>query len=107
MVTDVELLNSLKKHFDMANDYQLCDLLGMSRSQISAVRAKSNPRPLTSAQRVMAYDHLGYAWAREAMLALFPTGLKIKLRTLDIEKTKAHAATDKPKHAPGLAKEGR
>ena len=106
MKTDVELLDALKKHFDLANDYQLCKWLDMSRSQISAIRAKTNPRALTSAQRIMAYDHLGYAWAREAMLALFPPALKDKLRTLDIEKTKAHAASENSKHVSGLANEG-
>ena len=92
MKTDNELLDELKKQFDYEMDYQIGDLLGMSPAQISQVRSKTNPRALTTKQRIIAYDHLGYAWAREAMLDLFPEQISLKLRAMDISKTKRLAS---------------
>lgn len=97
MKTDCELLDALKEQFDLTLDYELCEFLDMSRTQISQVRTKLNPRSLTIAQRIVAYDHLGYAWARQAMLDLFPDPIKEKLRAADIDRTKTHAAAAKAK----------
>lgn len=91
MLSDRELLDALKEQFDLANDCQLCDMLAMSPTQISHIRAVINPRPLTLMQKLVAYDHLGYAWAREALLNLVPDHLGAKLRAMDIDKTKARA----------------
>ena len=100
MKTDVELLDAVKAEFDFANDCQLFDLLSMSRTQISGVRAKTNPRSMTNTQPILAYNHLGYAWAREAMLALFPEELHQKWRAMDIKKTKAVASREKSAKKP-------
>ena len=93
MLSDRELLDALKEQFDLANDCQLCDMLAMSPTQISHIRAVINPRPLTLMQKLVAYDHLGYAWAREALLNLVPDHLGAKLRAMDIDKTKAAGLT--------------
>ena len=100
MKTDCELLDALKKHYDLKLDSGLCSWLGMSPTQISQVRSKTSPRALTTKQRVIAYDHLGYAWAREAMLDLFPEHISQKLREMDNSKTKKYAAKSKEKDEP-------
>ena len=105
MKTDCELLDALKKHYDLKLDSGLCSWLGMSPTQISQVRSKTSPRALTTKQRVIAYDHLGYAWAREAMLDLFPEHIGHKLRAMDISKTKKHSSKEKAERLPGLASE--
>ena len=105
-MTDGELLDALKKQFDLELDYQLGDLLNMSQTQISQVRAKTNPRPLKAMQRIMAYDHLGYAWAREAIVDLFPEHIGHKLRAMDIIKTKARASKERAERVPDLASKG-
>ena len=105
MKTDCELLDALKQQFDLEHDHQIGNLLNMSPVQVSQVRSKSNPRPLTTKQRIVAYDHLGYAWAREAMLDLFPEHIGHKMRAMDISKTKKHSSKEKAERLPGLASE--
>ena len=100
MKTDNEVLDALKKQFDYEMDCQIGDLLDMSPTQISQVRSKTNPRALTTKQRILAYDHLGYAWAREAMLDLFPEQISHKLRAMDISKTKRHASKKNEEQKP-------
>ena len=100
-MTDCELLDALKKQFDFALDYELCEFLEMSQTQISQVRSKTNPRPLQTKQRVMIYDHLGYAWARGAIIDLFPEQVGHKLRAMDILKTKRLASKKTTKHLSG------
>lgn len=91
----IQLLQELKTEFDMA-DWEIAKLLEATAPIISDVRA--GRRQLTFAQELRAYNRLGYAWARDAMLAMLPDETHDKLLKKDQDRTKA--VLNKPAKKP-------
>lgn len=74
------LINKIKERFELTTDTQVANLLGATRQQIADWRNGHRPMPLTA--QLKAADHLGYAWARKAILFLAPELIsKDNLRT--------------------------
>lgn len=82
----IQLLQELKTKFDLA-DWEIAKVLEATAPIISDVRG--GRRQLTFAQELRAYNRLGYAWARDAMLAMLPDETHIKLLKKDQDRTKA------------------
>ena len=82
---DSELLDQVKAKFGIKDDKDLVKWIGLQRSSISEIRNGHRHLPLK--QKVECYDHLGYAWARDAILAMFPDETKEKLRQKDNERS--------------------
>ncbi len=66
---DSELLDVLKGKLGMRTDAEVAELLGVSRSVISEVR--SNRRELPDYPRFVAYDRLGFGWAKLVLKYVF------------------------------------
>ncbi|MBZ0096004.1 MAG: hypothetical protein K8H75_11650 [Sulfuricella sp.] len=82
----VGLLDALNVRFSM-NDREVADLLMTKKGIVCDVRG--GRRDLTFQQELRAYSHLGYAWARAAMLKLLPDEVQENLLELDNARTKA------------------
>lgn len=82
----IQLLQELKTKFDLA-DCEIAKVLEATAPIISDVRG--GRRQLTFAQELRAYNRLGYAWARDAMLAMLPDETQDKLLKKDQDRTKA------------------
>ena len=103
---DIALMDRVKEKFGMKQDRDLAELLGVNKSILSEIRsyAKSvatgnapegKHRCLTPLQRLKAFNHLGYAWARDALIAIFPENLQNDLLKIDNERTRAHVEKDR------------
>ncbi|TXT28327.1 MAG: hypothetical protein FD131_3192 [Rhodocyclaceae bacterium] len=102
---DIALMDRVKEKFDMKSDRELSDMLGANKTVLSEIRSNAKavangvelggkPRALTALQRLRAFDRLGYAWARDALMAAFPDSVREELVKSDNERTKAHVAAD-------------
>jgi len=85
---DNALLDRFKKKFNIVHDAEVARILGCSRGLLPDIRNPEKPRKLTPLQKLRIYDHLGYAWARNALIALFPEKLAEDMRRWDNERTK-------------------
>ncbi len=52
------------------------------------------PRMLTGFQRLRCFDRLGYAWARDALLAAFPTAYREELLKSDNERIESREGAE-------------
>lgn len=84
-MTDSELLDKVKERFGIKDDKGLGEWIGLQRSSISEIRKGHRNLPLK--QKVECYDHLGYAWARDAILEMFPGETQETLRKKDNERS--------------------
>lgn len=111
IASDNDLLDLVKRHFDLPNDFQLSKRIGIDDGNLSKIR--SGERPLSPIAKLKCYDVLGYVWAREAMLFLFPEDTASKVRESDNARTKAaderrakkKAAVSKPEKQTASGKE--
>lgn len=124
---DVALIDRVKEKFGVKNDKDICAYLHIHKSVLSEIRGqyakeqaakpgradfgKAKPRLLTPWQRLVAFDHLGYAWARDAAMMLFPEDMREELLRRDNERAMAVIQSDPTKEddAPpkGAATHGR
>lgn len=68
-LSDSELLDAVKTNYGRKNDVELAQLLRTAGGTISEVRA--GRRKLPDYNRVLAYDLLGYGWARMVLKYVF------------------------------------
>lgn len=98
---DIALMDRVKEKFDLKSDRELAEMIGAHKSVLSEIRSyakgvasgtppEGKARALTALQRLRAFDHLGYAWARDALMAAFPDAVREALVKSDNERTKAH-----------------
>lgn len=74
-LSDSELLDSVKEKLGKRSDVELAQLLGVANTVVSLVRA--NRRKLPDYSRVVAFDLLGYEWAKMALKYVFYDDLKV------------------------------
>lgn len=102
---DIALMDRVKEKFDMKSDRELADMLVANKTVLSEIRSNAKavangfelvgkPRALTALQRLRAFDRLGYAWARDALMAAFPDSVREELVKSDNERTKAHLSAE-------------
>ena len=129
---DLALMDRVKLKFNLPSDKELAKWLGVNKTIISGIRAYAKtveqmqnesgattvsdlpppPRSLTSLQRLRAFDRLGYAWARDALMTAFPDSVREDLRKIDNERAKANfrEAHQEPKKkkmsGTGIARSG-
>jgi hypothetical protein len=84
---DNALLDHLKETFGIEHDADIAKMIGCARQILSDIRSPNSPRKLTPYQKLCIYDRLGYAWARDAMIALFPEKISAVMRHWDNERT--------------------
>ncbi len=92
---DIALIDRVKDKFGIKNDKDVCAYLHIHRSVLSEIRSHyakelaeekdfgKGKRTLTPWQRLIAFDHLGYAWARDAAMMLFPEDMRDELLRRD------------------------
>lgn len=71
-LSDSDLINSVKA-LGSQRDAEVAELLGISRSVISEVRAGRRGLPFRS--RVVAYDLLGFGWAKMVLRHVLSEGV--------------------------------
>lgn len=98
---DLALIERVKLKFNIF-DKEVAGWLGVSKSVISEIRSYGKaverreadglkpPRSLTALQRLRAFDRLGYAWARDALMTAFPDEVKEDLIKIDNERAQAN-----------------
>lgn len=108
---DLALMDRVKLKFGIKSDRELADWLGANKSVISEIRryakeqakyklgqwvgeVKPPPRSLTALQRLRAFDRLGYAWARDALMTAFPDSVREDLLEIDNERSRANAQAE-------------
>src|SRR5574338_121854 len=110
---DIALVDRVKEKFGIKSEGALADFIGMNKSVLADVRSHAKaeaisralakekglePQPagkvrtLTALQRLRCFNHLGYAWAREALIAAFPEAVRAELLDCDNERTRANVA---------------
>ena len=99
---DLALIDRVKEKFNLPSDKDVADWLGVHKSVISEIRTyaksldnitddrRAPPRSLTALQRLRAFDRLGYAWARDALMTAFPDAVKDDLLKIDNERAQAN-----------------
>lgn len=99
---DLALIDRVKEKFTLPSDKEVADWLGVHKSVISEIRSyakavanskgegRTPPRSLTALQRLRAFDRLGYAWARDALMTAFPDAVKDDLLKIDNERAQAN-----------------
>lgn len=99
---DLALIDRVREKFTLPSDKDVADWLGVSKSVISEIRSyaksveqgkvegQTPPRSLTALQRLRAFDRLGYAWARDALMTAFPDAVKDDLLKIDNERAQAN-----------------
>lgn len=99
---DLALIDRVKEKFDLPSDKDVAEWLGVSKSILSEIRGyakavpsgqregRTPPRSLTALQRLRAFDRLGYAWARDALMTAFPDAVKEDLIMIDNERSMAN-----------------
>ena len=99
---DLALIDRVREKFTLPSDKEVADWLGVSKSVISEIRSyaksvvqsreegRGPPRSLTALQRLRAFDRLGYAWARDALMTAFPDAVKDDLIKIDNERAQAN-----------------
>ena len=99
---DLALIDRVKDKFNLPSDKEVADWLWVHKSVISEIRSyakavatgkdegRSPPRSLTAVQRLRAFDRLGYAWARDALMTAFPDAVKDDLIKIDNERAQAN-----------------
>ncbi len=98
---DIALMDRVKDKFDIKSDKELALKIGAHHTVLSEIRSYAKEvaagkqpdgkaRALTALQRLRAFDHLGYAWARDALMAAFPASVRDELRKNDNERIKAN-----------------
>jgi hypothetical protein len=85
-LSDKELLSTLREAFGFKCDQDVALILGCPRQHVGQIN--KGVRSLTAYQKLVIYDRMGYAWARDAILALFPDKTTERLRELDNERTR-------------------
>ena len=94
---DVALMDRVKEKYGAKSDLRLAELIGANKTVLSEIRSyakavasgqpyEGRPRTLTGFQRLRGFDRLGYAWARDALLAAFPTAYRDELLKSDNER---------------------
>jgi hypothetical protein len=84
---DNALLDRLKETFGIEHDADVARMIGCARQALSDIRSPNSSRKLTPYQKLCIYDRLGYAWARDALIALFPEKTSAAMRRWDNERT--------------------
>jgi transcriptional regulator with XRE-family HTH domain len=97
MLTPEETIDQLKKKFDLKTDSEVATMLGLKKQHVSAWR--SGKRELPKEAIAEAWDKVGYAIPRDALLWLLgDVGEKIRKmdnrRALSRAKKKAETTTD-------------
>ena len=99
---DLALMDRVKEKFNIGSEKELAEWLGVHKSILSEIRSfakavrerqadgRTPPRSLTALQRLRAFDRLGYAWARDALMTAFPDAVKDDLIKIDNERSKAN-----------------
>lgn len=99
---DLALIDRVKEKFDLPSDKDVAEWLGVAKSILSEIRGyakavpcdqwegRTPPRSLTALQRLRAFDRLGYAWARDALMTAFPDAVKEDLIMIDNERSMAN-----------------
>ena len=111
---DVALMDRVKEKYGAKSDLRLAELIGANKTVLSEIRSyakavasgktyEGKPRMLTGFQRLRCFDRLGYAWARDALLAAFPTAYREELLKSDNERIESRlgAEPDGPSVVPG------
>ena len=94
---DIALMDRVKEKLAITSDAKLAVYIGANKSVLSEIRSyakavasgqpyEGRPRTLTGFQRLRGFDRLGYAWARDALLAAFPTAYRDELLKSDNER---------------------
>ena len=111
---DVALMDRVKEKYGAKSDLRLAELIGANKTVLSEIRSyakavasgkayEGKPRTLTAFQRLRGFDRLGYAWARDALLAAFPTAYREELLNSDNERIESREGADleEPGVVPG------
>ncbi|WP_126448207.1 hypothetical protein [Sulfuricystis multivorans] len=113
---DIALMDRVKEKFGLKSDSELARMIGVHKSVLSEIRScaknvangntpEGKARTLTALQRLRAFNHLGYAWARDALMAAFPEAVREELRKNDNERTHANmVATSQPRRTKARTK---
>ena len=111
---DIALMDRVKEKFAAQTDLALAELIGANKTVLSEIRSyakavangqsyEGKQRTLTAFQRLRCFDKLGYAWARDALLAAFPTAYRELLLKSDNERIESRlgAEPEGPSVVPG------
>ena len=111
---DVALMDRVKEKYGAKSDLRLAELIGANKTVLSEIRSyakavasgktyEGKPRMLTGFQRLRCFDRLGYAWARDALLAAFPTAYREELLKSDNQRIESQlgAEPEGPRVVPG------
>ncbi len=111
---DIALMDRVKEKYGAKSDLRLAKLIGANKTVLSEIRSYAKavatgkpydgkPRTLTGFQRLRGFDRLGYAWARDALLAAFPTAYREELLNSDNERIESREGADleEPGVVPG------
>lgn len=105
---DNALLDRVKEKFEIESERQLSKFLNISTTTLADIRAYGKQvagggevtvkeRTLTAAQRLRAFDHVGYGWTRDAVMWLFPDAISKEIVQKDNERIKeADSQTNAP-----------
>ena len=83
------LLQQLAEQLAPITDSEIAAKLGTQKSNLSEV--KNRKRCLTFMQELRLYDSLGYAWARQAVLAMVPDSVRDDLTVRDNQRIARNA----------------
>ena len=111
---DIALMDRVKEKYGAKSDLRLAKLIGANKTVLSEIRSyakavangqsyEGKQRTLTAFQRLRCFDKLGYAWARDALLAAFPTAYRELLLKSDNERIESRlgAEPEGPSVVPG------
>lgn len=96
---DNALLDRVKDKFEIKSERALGEFLEISTTTLADIRAYGKQvaaggevtvkeRTLTAAQRLRAFDHVGYGWTRDAVMWLFPDAIREEFVHQDNERIK-------------------
>ena len=103
---DIALMDRVKEKYGAKSDLRLAKLIGANKTVLSEIRSyakavasgkayEGKPRMLTGFQRLRCFDRLGYAWARDALLAAFPTAYREELLKSDNERIESREGAER------------
>ncbi|MEQ1595814.1 MAG: hypothetical protein ABL985_12020 [Casimicrobium sp.] len=90
-MTDIELLNQVREKFQLKNNTQLASFCGLDGGLVRGVM--QSKRSLGPLAKLRVADRLGYVWARDALLNLFPEDIAVKARSADNQRVSKNART--------------
>lgn len=94
-MTNAELIDAFKRKFNLDSETDVAVILDVSTSVLGQWRTSHRPMPVSVKFRLL--DHLGYAWARDALAFFVPEDVHATLIADDMERMlqRAHEKAEK------------